>query len=62
MSETDELFKKLETMPLEKLLQLCSLSIEEKLDEKRLDTILYLLEVRLQRNRLAKRLGLKVAP
>lgn len=59
MSEAEKLFKKLETMPLNNLLNLCALAIDEKMEAKRLDTILMLLETRLQKYRMLKRLGMK---
>lgn len=59
MSDVDNLFNKLESLPLSKLLSLCSLAIEEKMEEKRLEMLLMLAQSKLEKYRLMKRLGLK---
>lgn len=59
MSEAEKLFEKLEKMPIEKILSLCALAIEEKMEERRLDIILLLTESRLTKYRTLKRLGMK---
>lgn len=59
MSEAQTLFDKLEKMPLEKLMNLCALSIEHKLEEKRLDMLLLMLETKLVKYRTLTRLGIK---
>lgn len=59
MSELSDLFNKLENMKLKDLLNLCSLAIEEKMEQRRLDMLLMLAETKLQKYRLAVRLGMK---
>lgn len=59
MSNVNELFKKLERMPLEELLNLCAIAIQEKMPDYKLDTILLLLETRLQKYRIMKQLRVK---
>jgi hypothetical protein len=54
MSEADKLFDQLQKMPLQNLLALCSNAIDTKLEQKRLDTILLLLETRLQKYRMLR--------
>lgn len=58
MSEVQTLFDKLEKMPLEKLMNLCALSIEQKLEEKRLDMLLLMLETKLTKYRTMIALGM----
>lgn len=59
MNSADQLFKKIETMPLEKLLTLCALAIEEKMEKKRTEALLLMLETRLQKYRMLSQLGIK---
>ena len=59
MSEVNDLFNKLENMPLDKLLSLCSLAITEKMEQRRLDMLLMLAETKLQKYRMMNKLGLK---
>ena len=58
MSETQSLFDKLEKMPLQELLKLCALAIDENMEEKRLDMLMLLAESRLTKYRTLRRLGL----
>lgn len=58
MSEAQTLFDKLEKMPLEKLMNLCALAIEQKLEEKRLDMLLLMLETKLTKYRTMIALGM----
>ena len=59
MSESDKLFNKLETMPLGDLMIICGEAINMKMEKKRLDVILLLLETRLQKKRMRESVGLK---
>jgi hypothetical protein len=59
MSNANDLFNKLDNMPLDKLLNLCALAIEEKMEQKRLDMLLMLAETKLAKYRLISRLGMK---
>ena len=59
MSNVQTLFDKLEKMPLDKLMNLCALSIEQKLEQKRLDMLLLMLETKLTKYRTMVALGMK---
>lgn len=58
MSAVDELFKRLEKLELSQLLMVCAQGIESKLEQKRLDAILLLLETRLQKRRMMNSFGM----
>jgi len=59
MSEADKLFEKLQTMPIGDLLIICGEAVNMKMEKKRLDVILLLLETRLQKKRMCEQLGIK---
>lgn len=59
MSEAQTLFDKLEKMPIDKLMNLCALSIEQKLEQKRLNMLLLMLETKLTKYRTLTALGIK---
>lgn len=59
MSNAEQLFNKIEKLPLHKLLQLCASAVETKMEEKRLNALLMLLETKLQSRRISAQLGLK---
>lgn len=59
MSDIEKLHQKLMTMPLNELLSVCAVAIENKIDESRTDILLMILETRLQKRRMLKRLGIE---
>lgn len=59
MSDADKLFQKLQTIKLSELLQVCAGLLESNSDKKRIDVVFQILEIRLQKRRIAERLGLK---
>lgn len=59
MSNADELFKQLESMPIGDLMIICGEAVNMKMEKKRLDVILLLLETRLQKKRMCEQLGIK---
>ncbi len=58
-NETEDLFNKIESMPMPDLLRLCAMSLDKKMDDKRVDALFMILEMRLQKARLLIRLGMK---
>lgn len=59
MSNAEELFLKLESMPLQDLMRLCALMIDEKMEKRRMETVFLLLETRLQKYRIISTLGMQ---
>lgn len=59
MTEADKLFEKLQTMKLEDLLNVCAQMLDGDIDEKRTDIVFQILEMRLQKRRMCKQLGIK---
>lgn len=62
MNNADKLFDKLHKMPIGDLLILCGEAVNMKMDKKKLDAILLLLETRLQKKRMCDQLGIKDLP
>lgn len=59
MSEADQLFDKIQKMPLNELLWLCAKMLEEKMNETKIDVVFQILEMRLQKRRMCNQLGIK---
>lgn len=59
MGNVDDLFDKIMKMKLEDLLRMCATMIETNMDKKKSDVVFRILEMRLQKSRMAEQLGLK---
>ena len=59
MSNVEEVANKIEKMPLADHLKLAALALETKMDDKRTEIILMLLDIKLQQYRLCKKLNIK---
>lgn len=59
MSNVEEVANKIEKMPLADHLKLAALALETKMDDKRTEIILMLLDIKLQQYRLCKRLNIE---
>jgi len=59
MTKVEKLADEIESLPLEKLLQLCAAAIDSKIDERKVDVLLLSLELRLQKRSLIQRLRTK---
>lgn len=59
MSDAQKLFDEIDAMPLNDLLKLCALAIEEKMETKRLNMLLLLAETKLNKYTTLVRLGMK---
>lgn len=59
MSDVDVVANKIENMPLVDHLRLAALALETKMDDKRTEIILMLLDMKMQKYSLCKRLGVK---
>jgi hypothetical protein len=59
MSDVEKLHYKLMTCPLNELLSACAIAIESKMDESRTDFLFIILETRLAKNRMMKKMGIK---
>lgn len=57
MNKADEVFNKIMNLPMPELLKLCASALEEKMEAKRLDTLLMILEMRLSKQRMLNKLG-----
>lgn len=59
MSDVEKLHYKLMTCPLNELLSACAMAVENKMDESRADFLFIILETRLAKNRMMKKMGIK---
>lgn len=59
MSKADELFEKIIKLPLKDLLILCGNSLDSDIGEERISVLFKILEMRLQKRRIAKHIGLE---
>jgi hypothetical protein len=59
MTDTNDLFSKLEKLSLEKLLNLCALALKEKMGKRSLEMLLLMLETRLKEYRTLSQLGIR---
>ncbi|WP_448510940.1 hypothetical protein [Immundisolibacter sp.] len=59
MSDVEKLHYKLMTCPLNELLSACALAVESKMDESGVDFLFIILETRLQKRRMLKKMGIK---
>ena len=59
MSDIEKLHDKLMKCPLSDLLSACAQAEASNMDEKRSDILFMILETRLQKRRMLKRLGMK---
>lgn len=59
MSKAEEIFNKVNAMPLKDLMILCSNAIDMKMEKTRLDALLLILETKLRLRRIADLRGLK---
>lgn len=59
MSNVEDVANKIDKMPLADHLKLAALALESKMDDKRTEIILMLLDIKLQQYRMCKRLGLE---
>lgn len=58
MSKVNELFDKLEKLPLKDVLNLCAMALDQGMEKQKLETILLLAESRLMKYRTLSRLGM----
>ncbi len=59
MTKVEKLADDIENLSLGRLLQLCTMAVDSKIDENKIDVLLLSLEIRLQERSLIKRLRTK---